>query len=200
MKRMLAALAAVMVVVSPLFAGDPEVGKAAPDFKLTDLDGKTRSLSEFKGKHVVLEWINHGCPFVKKHYGSNNMQTLQKETAAQGVVWLSIASSAKGKEGYMDQAEWKKTLTDTGSTPTAVLLDEKGKAGKAYGAKTTPHMFVVNPAGVLVYKGAIDDRPTYEAKDVEGAKNYVRQALAESIAGKPVTEASTKPYGCSVKY
>jgi hypothetical protein len=199
MKKALAALAALMIV-SPLMAKDPEVGKAAPDFKLTDLMGKTRNLSEFKGKYVVLEWVNHGCPFVMKHYSSGNMQALQKESVGKGAVWLSIASSAKGKEGYMDEEEWKKALVQHGSAPTAVLLDAKGKVGKLYGAKTTPHMFVVDPAGVLIYKGAIDDRPTYETADVAGAKNYVRQALDESLAGKPVSEPSTQSYGCSVKY
>lgn len=200
MKKLWTALAAMMVVVSPLFAGDPEVGKPAPDFKLTDVDGKARSLAEFKGKYVVLEWINHGCPFVKKHYDSGNMQALQKEAAGKGAVWLSVASSAKGKEGYMDEGEWKKALAEHGSAPAAVLLDAKGKVGKLYGAKTTPHMFIVDPAGALIYKGAIDDRPTADKADVAGAKNHVRQALDEAMAGKPVSEPATKAYGCSVKY
>lgn len=195
------ALAVLALAASPLRAEKgPEVGKAAPDFKLTDADGKTHSLSDFKGKHVVLEWINHGCPFVVKHYDSGNMQALQKEFTGKGVVWLSICSSAKGKQGHMSPADWKKTVAEKGSAPTAVLLDEPGKVGKLYDAKTTPHMFVVNPEGTLIYMGAIDDKPTADKADVPGAKNFVRAALTEAMEGKPVSQPSTKPYGCSVKY
>jgi peroxiredoxin len=181
-------------------AADPDVGKPAPGFTLSDAEGTKRSLSDYKGKYVVLEWVNHGCPFVKKHYNSDNMQSLQKEFTAKDVVWLSISSSAKGKEGYQTPAEWKKTTQEKGAAPTAVLLDAEGRVGKLYGAKTTPHMFVIDPQGVLVYKGAIDDTPSADEKDAKTAKNYVRAALEESMAGKPVSVSATKSYGCSVKY
>jgi peroxiredoxin len=201
MKRLLPLMmAAFALAAGPVKAAEPALGKAAPAFSLKDVDGKSRSLAEFKGKTVVLEWINHGCPFVKKHYESGNMQGLQKELAAQGVVWLSICSSAKGKQGDLTAAEWKAANAEKGAAPTAVLLDPKGEVGKLYGAKTTPHMYVVDAAGNLAYKGAIDDKPTADKADVAGAKNYVRQAVTELLAGKAVSEPSTTSYGCSVKY
>jgi peroxiredoxin len=181
-------------------AKEASVGKPAPDFTLTDAGGAKRSLSDHKGKYVVLEWVNHGCPFVKKHYDSGNMQSLQKELTGKDVVWLSICSSAKGKQGHYSAGEWKKVAQEKGMASTAVLLDEGGTVGKTYGAKTTPHMYVVNPEGVLIYKGAIDDRPTADAADVKGAHNYVRAAVEESMSGKKVAAANTTPYGCSVKY
>lgn len=191
-----------LVVMGLAAAGDAVVktGSAAPDFTLTDINGKSHSLSSFKGKYVVLEWVNHGCPFVKKHYETGNMQALQNEFTGKQVVWLSIASSAKGKEGYMTAAEWNAANAEHKSAATAVLLDEKGKVGKTYGAKTTPHMYIVNPDGILIYQGAIDDKASTNKGDVKGAKNYVRQALNESMAGKPVSTATTEAYGCSVKY
>lgn len=195
------ALASILLLASvSAFAADPQIGKAAPTFTLNDINGKSVSLADYKGKYVVLEWINHGCPFVKKHYETNNMQALQKEVTDKGGVWLSIASSAKGKEGHMTAAEWQREVQAQKSGQTAVLLDEKGKVGKMYGAKTTPHMYVVNPDGNLIYMGAIDDKASYDKADVAGAKNYVRTALDEAMAGKPVSTASTKAYGCSVKY
>lgn len=200
MKRIACLAAVLFALAAPAFAGDPEIGKPAPDFTLTDINGKARSLSEFKGKFVVLEWMNHGCPFIKKHYGSGNMQALQKEWTGKGVAWLSICSSAEGKQGFMTPAEWRKTTAEKGSVATAVLPDGEGTVGRLYGAKTTPHMFVIDPAGVLIYKGAIDDRPTYDPADVKGATNYVSLALKESMAGKPVGIPSTRSYGCSVKY
>lgn len=189
----------VLLLTAPLFA-DVKTGKAAPDFTLTDVNGKAQSLSSYKGKYVVLEWVNHGCPFVKKHYDSNNMQTLQKELTEKGVIWLSICSSAEGKQGHMTADEWNKTTADKMAAPTVVLLDENGKVGKKYGAKTTPHMYVINPDGNLIYQGAIDDKPTADKADVPGATNYVRQAVADAMAGKKVATAETKAYGCSVKY
>jgi peroxiredoxin len=198
MKKALASILFLAAVSAN--AGDVMVGKKAPAFSLTDINGKAVSLADFKGKYVVLEWTNHGCPFVKKHYETGNMQALQKEETAKGVIWLSIASSAKGKEGHMSAAEWKKAMPEYKSSETAVLLDENGKVGKLYGAKTTPHMFVINPEGNLIYMGAIDDKASYDKADVPGAKNYVRAALDEAMAGKPVTTAETKSYGCSVKY
>ncbi len=177
-----------------------ETGSKAPAFTLTDTNGKSHSLSDFKGKTVVLEWTNHGCPFVKKHYNTNNMQTLQKTYTEKGIVWLSIASSAKGKEGYMTADEWNKKIADSVSMPTAVLLDADGKVGKKFGAKTTPHMFIIDGEGKLVYQGAIDDKASYDKDDVPGAKNFVKAALDEILAGKPVSMGTTESYGCSVKY
>ena len=177
-----------------------ELGKAAPAFTAADASGASRSLSEFAGKIVVLEWNNPECPFVKKHYSSGNMQALQKELTGKGVVWVSINSGAAGKRGALDGAGAKAMLTEKGSSPSAYLLDADGKIGKAYGAKTTPHMYVIDAKGVLVYAGGIDDKATSNADDVKGAKNYVRQAVDELLAGKPVSMASTQPYGCSVKY
>lgn len=198
MKRFLALIAALALTV-PLHA-QPEIGKPAPDFTLKDLDGKEHSLSDFKGKTVVLEWVNYGCPFVKKHYDSKNMQKLQKKATDDGVVWLAVCSSAPGKQGNETPETGKTKTKDVGSEATAYLVDESGKVGKLYNAKTTPEMFVINKEGVLVYMGAIDDKPTPSPDSIAGAVNHVENALAELAAGKPVTTASTKPYGCSVKY
>ena len=193
-------LSVLLLSVGTAAFAAPEIGKPAPAFVLKDTQGKDVSLADQKGKVVVLEGINHGCPFVKKHYGSGNMQNLQKEYTAKGVVWLSVASSAPGKEGYMKADGWNKAIAEKKSAATAVLLDPDGVAGRAYGAKTTPHMFVIDAEGRLVYKGAIDDRPSADPADVPGAKNYVRQALDSVLAGKPVAAPSTPPYGCGVKY
>jgi hypothetical protein len=178
----------------------PEVGKHAPEFTAVDSNGKTVKLSDFRSKTVVLEWTNDGCPYVKKHYGSGNMQSLQKDAAAKGIVWLTIISSAPGKQGYVDGAGANELTKARGAAPTAVLLDPSGAVGRLYDARTTPHMFIVNTEGTLVYMGGIDDKPTSNPDDIPGARNYVRAALGEMAAGKPVTEAVTRPYGCSVKY
>ena len=178
----------------------PEVGQPAPAFTLTDSNGQSHSLSDFKGKFVVLEWLNHGCPFVKKHYDSGNMQNLQKEYTGKEVVWLSIASSAPGKQGHMSPAETNQAKEEKGSAATAVLLDEDGTVGQLYGAKVTPELYVINPEGDLIYAGAIDDKRSVDAADVEGATNYVKQALDEALAGQPVSNSKTEAYGCSVKY
>jgi peroxiredoxin len=194
-----AALAACLTALTPaLFAA--QVGQPAPAFTLTDTQGKSHNLADFKGKTVVLEWINHECPFVVKHYSGGAMQALQKDATGKGVVWLSVCSSAPGKQGHMSPEAWNKATADKGAAPTAVLLDEDGKVGKAYQAKTTPHMFVINPEGVLVYAGAIDSIKSAKAEDVPKATNHVKAALDEVLAGKPVTTASTEAYGCSVKY
>jgi len=177
-----------------------KVGSPAPAFTATDLTGKSRSLADFKGKYVVLEWHNQSCPFVKKHYESGNMQKLQTELTGKGAVWLSIISSAPGKQGFVTPDEEKAYLAEQKAKPTEVLFDPEGTVGKAYGAKTTPHMYVIDDKGVLIYAGAIDDNPSSEAADAATAKNYVRAAFDEASAGKPVTTASTAPYGCSVKY
>jgi hypothetical protein len=179
---------------------EPTVGSPAPAFTLTDTKGKQHSLADFKGKYVVLEWVNFGCPFVKKHYESGNMQSTQKKAVDKGVVWLSVCSSASGKQGHLSAADWNEEIAERKLASTAVLIDENGAVGKTYGAKTTPHMYIINPNGVLVYKGAIDNKPSTNKGDIPGAKNYVLAALDESLSGKPVSMASTQSYGCSVKY
>lgn len=179
---------------------EPAIGSPAPALTLTDTRGKQHNLADYKGKHVVLEWVNFGCPFVKKHYESGNMQATQKKAVEKGAIWLSVCSSAQGKQGHMSAADWNEEIADRKLASTAVLIDESGQAGRAYGAKTTPHMYIVDPDGVLIYKGAIDDKPTTKKDSIAGARNYVLAALDESMAGKPVSMASTKPYGCSVKY
>jgi peroxiredoxin len=176
------------------------VGQPAPAFTASDSDGKTRSLDEFKGKLVVLEWWNPGCPFVGKHYGSGNMQTLQREWTAKGIVWLTVNSSAPGQQGYMNAAEANATMKEKGGAPTAVLLDPAGTIGRAYGAKTTPHMFVIDRTGILAYAGGIDDKPSTDQADVPTARNYVAAALEALTAGKPVITKASQPYGCGVKY
>jgi hypothetical protein len=162
--------------------------------------GQAHILSALKGKFVALEWSNYDCPFVKKHYGSGNMQRLQKKYTEKGVIWLTINSSAPGKQGNYPPEKWNEMSKEKGSAATAVLLDPDGKVGKLFGAKTTPHMFVINPEGVLIYKGAIDDQPSFNPKTVKDAKNYVEAALDAAMAGKAVETPSTQSYGCSVKY
>ena len=181
-------------------ADEPVLGKPAPDFTLVDADGKEHSLSDYKDSFVVLEWFNLGCPFVKKHYNSNNMQKLQKHYTEKAVVWLIINSSAEGKQGHYTPERANELIKEKDMAPTAFLLDHDGKVGRLYGAKTTPHMFVIDKDGVLIYNGAIDDKPTTKIKDIEDAKNYVQAALEEAMAGKSVSLKATQPYGCSVKY
>ncbi len=173
---------------------------AAPEFTLPAASGKTVSLKDYQGKIVVLEWLNHGCPFVRKHYDSQNMQTLQKKYTAQGVVWLSIISSAEGKQGHVDASGAQADAKKNDSHASEILLDAAGTVGRLYGAKTTPHMYVINQSGVLVYQGAIDDKASAEKADVAGAHNYVAAALDATLKGEKVALASTKAYGCSVKY
>ena len=177
-----------------------ELGKPAPDFKLSDMHGKEISLAQFKGKPVVLEWLNYGCPFVKKHYGASNMQKLQATYVQKGVTWISISSAGPGREGYMTAAEALTATAEHSAHPSTVALDPEGSVGKLYGAKTTPHMFVIDQNGVLVYAGAIDDQPSADPDSIATAKNYVAAALDELLAGKSVSVASSDPYGCSVKY
>jgi peroxiredoxin len=181
-------------------AGGVRVGAAAPGFTATDSHGKSESLEQFKGKFVVLEWHNQGCPYTKKHYMSGNMQALQKEWTAKGVVWLTVISSAPGQQGYVTASEENSYLTQMHAAPTAALLDTNGKVGRLYNAKTTPQMVVIDPSGKIIYDGAIDDKPTPDQEDVKGAKNYVNEALSSALAGKPVATPYTRPYGCSVKY
>lgn len=190
----------LMACKPDLSAAEAVVGRPAPAFTLTDSNGNSHSLADYQGKHVVLEWINHGCPFVQKHYDSGNMQRLQKKYVEKDVVWLSIASSAEGKQGNLTPAEWNAVEKEKGAAPTALLIDADGKVGRLYGARTTPHMFVIDASGTLVYAGAIDDKPSTKQADIATAKNFVAAALDESMLGRPVTVASEEPYGCSVKY
>jgi peroxiredoxin len=187
-----------LIVISRAWAA--RVGERAPDFTATDSNGKVHTLSEYADKYVVLEWTNRDCPYTQKHYKSGNMQRLQSEWTARGVIWLTVASSAPGKQGYVTANEENAYLKQAGAAPTAVLLDPTGTLGHLYDAKTTPDMFVISPQGVLIYEGAIDDRATTDVSDVTGAKNYVSLALEEAMAGKPVSTPATRSYGCSVKY
>ena len=188
------ALIAVALLTTQLLAA-AKVGEAAPAFTGTASDGKTYNLSNYQGKFVVLEWHNQSCPYTAKHYESGNMQKLQKEWTDKGVTWFTVISSAPGEQGYVSASDESLYLAKMKAAPTAA-----GQLGHMYGAKTTPHMFIINPQGLLIYDGAIDDRPTTDESDVNGAKNYVSLALGEVLAGKPVSTAATRPYGCSVKY
>jgi hypothetical protein len=195
--------AAALVIL--LFLGHPagyaaRVGDSAPEFTAADSNGRVHRLSEYQGKFVVLEWTNRGCPYTQKHYNSGNMQRLQREWTSRGVIWLTVISSAPGKQGYIKAADENAYVKQVNAAPTAVLLDPAGTLGHLYDAKTTPHMFIVDPKGVLIYNGAIDDRPTTDLADVNGAKNYLSVALEEATSGKPVSIPTTRPYGCSVKY
>jgi peroxiredoxin len=176
------------------------VGQPAPAFSITDTSGKTVSLSDFKGKTVVLEWTNPDCPFVQKHYSGANMQGTQKEASSKGVVWLTVNSTGREHQDFKSPADMAKWMQSQKAAATATLMDADGKLGKAYAARTTPHMYVVDGAGTLVYAGGIDNKPSANPADVAGATNHVKAALTEIAAGKPVSNASTKPYGCSIKY
>ncbi len=193
-------LTLALIPLSTAAMAAPEIGKPAPEFMANDTNGQHVMLSELKGKTVVLEWTNHECPFVKKHYGSGNMQALQAEATKDGVVWVSIVSSAKGKEGHSTAEDANKITAEQKAVPTHKILDESGDIGKLYGAKTTPHMFVIDKDGILAYAGAIDDKSGFDPEEIKTAKNYVRTALADLKAGKPVETSSTNPYGCGVKY
>ena len=192
-------LAVATLIAAPAQAA-PVLGQPAPAFQAVDASGKTRALSEFRGKTVVLEWTNNGCPYVQKHYNAGAMQGLQTQARRDGVVWLSIISSAPGTQGYLTPADAKAWKTKVGAAPADVLLDPKGTVGRAYDARTTPHMYVVDKAGTLVYMGGIDDQPTADPASLKTARNYVVAALADVKAGRPVAQAVTRPYGCSVKY
>jgi peroxiredoxin len=191
---------ALILCAAPLLIAAAKVGDAAPDFTATASSGKTYRLSSNLGKYVVLEWHNNGCPYVGKQYNSGNMQRLQKEWTAKGVVWLTILSSAPGKQGYVTASEENGYLEKMHAAPTAALLDPTGEIGHLYDAKTSPQMVVINPQGIVIYDGAIDDKPTTDLADVPGATNYVNLALEEAMAGKKIETPATRPYGCSVKY
>ena len=199
-------LSAVLIAASGLrptateSADDPAIGAPAPVFSLPGTDGKTYTLADLKGKYVVLEWLNFGCPYVERHYRTGNMPGLQKEYTAKDVVWLAVVSSAPGKQGYYEPDAMNRQNEEMGGAQTAILLDPEGDVGKMYGAKTTPHMYIVNPEGTLIYKGGIDDKPRASDAKTKDANNYVRAALDEAMSGKAVTIDTSRPYGCSVKY
>ena len=198
LRRALFALPALLFTLTAQAV--PSVGQPAPDFTLKDAAGKTVKLADFRGKYVVLEWTNPNCPFVRKHYDSGNMAATQQDVVGQGAVWLSINSSAKTSFEYMEPARLVAWQQARKVQPTATLMDEDGVAGKAYGARTTPHMYIVDPQGRLAYAGGIDSIPSANPEDVRKAVNYVRQGIAEASAGKPLSAATTRPYGCSIKY
>lgn len=190
----------VVVILFAYCARAQRVGEPAPDFQATDSNGHVHKLSEYRGKFVVLEWHNNGCPYTRKHYDSGNMQRLQKEWTARGVIWFTVISSARGQQGYVTGEQENEYLKQMNAVPTAALLDPQGDVGRLYAAKTTPHMFIINSQGVLIYDGAIDSKATTDQADIATATNYVSQALEEAIAGKPVSTPTSRPYGCSVKY
>jgi peroxiredoxin len=199
MKKLLLTTALVVWTSASAIAG-PVIGEMAPNWTGTDTNGVEHALSDFKGQTVIMEWTNHDCPYVKKHYDSGNMQSLQKEATDNGAVWVSIASSAEGKQGHVTAETGNQVMTDVGSNATAKILDASGEIGKMYDAKTTPHMFVVDPEGTLVYAGAIDSDPSFKQDGIADATNYVKAAWEAVVAGEPVEVASTQAYGCSVKY
>jgi peroxiredoxin len=198
LKRLM--LAAALAALGPAALASPVIGDAAPAFAGTDTDGQTVTLGQYAGKTVILEWTNDQCPYVKKHYGSGNMQKTQEAAAAEGAVWLTVISSAEGKQGYVTPDRAKALTAERGARPTDVVLDPSGEIGRIYEAKTTPHMYVISPEGKLVYAGGIDDKPTADPADIPRAKNYVLAALDDMKAGRPVQTPESEPYGCSIKY
>lgn len=202
MAAAVALTAGALIASTAEAAPSSEIGAAAPAFSGVTSDGETVSLADFVGKTVVLEWTNDGCPFVKKHYSDppSNMQTLQKSAAGDDIVWLSVISSRPGSQGHVTPAEANELTSSRGAAPAHVILDESGDIGRLYGAKTTPHMYIITPEGKLVYDGAIDSIPSARVGDIATAENYVTAALADLEGGKPVTTATSKPYGCAVKY
>jgi peroxiredoxin len=191
---------ALMTAFAALARAEAVVGQPAPPFSAADVSGKTVSLADFKGKYVVLEWINPGCPYVQKHYNAANMQATQKAAAGKGVAWLAVNSTATDHRDYRKPADMAAWMRKHQAAATATLMDVDGKVGRAYGARATPHLYIVDPAGKVVYAGAIDSKPTANPSDIAGATNYVNQALSEALAGKPVSVASTRAYGCTIKY
>ena len=199
-RTLLLGSAAVCLTPAAAFADSPDIGKPAPLFTAVDSNGKTWSLADLKGKIVVIETTNHECPYVRKHYAAHNMQDQQREAAAHGIVWLTSASSARGEQGYVTAAEANALTRSRDAAPAAVLLDPQSKIARAYGATVTPHMYIVDAKGILVYKGGIDSIPSTNVADIAKAKQYVRVATREVLEGKPVADASTRPYGCTLKY
>lgn len=189
-----------LLLVATCTAWAVRVGEAAPEFTGTDSHGQTHKLSDYRGKYVVLEWTNNGCPYTRKHYDSGNMQALQKEWTAKGVVWLTVLSSHPGAQGYMTATQENAYITRVHAAPTLAILDPSGAIGHEYDAKTTPDMYVIDPSGKLIYAGAIDNKPTTDTADVKDATNYVSAALKQAMAGQAIAVSYTRPYGCSVKY
>jgi peroxiredoxin len=202
MKRhlMLAGAALLAGLAMPAAQAAPSVGQVAPEFSLNDTAGKPVRLADFRGRHVVLEWVNPGCPYVRKHYNSANMQGTQKDAAAQGVVWLAINSTETASADYLPPAQLARWMQDQKAAATHTLMDADGRVGKAYGARTTPHLYIVDPRGMLVYAGGIDSIPSARADDIKTAVNYVKQGVRQSLAGQPISDTTTRPYGCSIKY
>jgi len=190
----------VAAVLFTFSADAQKVGDPAPEFQATDSNGQVHKLSEYRGKFVVLEWHNNGCPYTRKHYESGNMQRLQREWTSRGITWFTVISSAPGQQGYVTAQQENDYMKQMNAAPTAALLDSQGDLGRLYAAKTTPHMFIINPSGILIYDGAIDSKATADQADIASATNYVTQALEEAMAGKPVGTPTSRPYGCSVKY
>ena len=197
--KMLLVTAALALAANTAFAV-ATVGQPAPAFTVQDSSGKTVSLADFKGKHVVLEWVNPGCPYVVKHYGSANMQGTQKDATTKGVVWLAVNSTSADHGDYKAPAAMAQWMQGHKAAASATLMDADGKVGRAYGARTTPHLYIVDPKGLLVYAGGIDNKPSSNPADIPGATNHVKVALGEALAGKAISQATTRPYGCSVKY
>jgi peroxiredoxin len=200
MRRIFSTISVALLALASASAFAVKVGDPAPNFTGTDSNGKKITLTEFKNKYVVLEWSNPNCPYTRKHYASGNMQSLQKEWTAKGVVWLIVLSAAPAHEDYVTAGQENELLARVHAAPSAVILDPTGKIGHEYEAKTTPHMFVIDPSGKLIYAGAIDDHPTPDVGDIKVSKNYVSEALTEAMAGGAVATSYTRPYGCSVKY
>ncbi|HEV3040480.1 MAG TPA: redoxin domain-containing protein [Candidatus Angelobacter sp.] len=194
----IASLSVVFILISSALAA--KVGEPAPDFTATDSNGTRHHLADYKGKYVVLEWHNQGCPYTRKHYDSGNMQRLQKEWTSKGVVWFTVISSAPGTQGYVTGQQENEYVNKMKAVPSAVLLDPEGTLGHLYAAKTTPHMYIIDPSGKLIYNGAIDDHPTADPSDIPTSRNYVSTALQQAMNGKPVSDSATRPYGCTVKY
>lgn len=199
MKVTLLSLLAATLMIPSAFAA-PQVGAPAPGFTGTDSDGASRTLADYAGRTVVLEWTNHGCPYVQKHYETGNMQRLQKMAADEDVVWLTVISSRPGTQGHVSAVEANALTESRDAAPAAVILDPSGEIGRLYDAQVTPHMYVIDPQGMLVYMGGIDDKPTSRHSSVEGAHNYVLAALDSVQAGEPVATPTARPYGCTVKY
>ena len=194
------AVVALALFTAPVLATSAAIGQPAPAFSVADSGGKTVALADFKGKTVVLEWVNPGCPYVQKHYRSTNMQGTQREAASKGVVWLAINSTSSDHHDYLAPAALAEWMKSGNAAASATLMDTDGKVGRAYGARTTPHMYVIDAKGTLIYAGAIDSKASASASDIPGATNHIKVALAETLAGKPVSVAQTRAYGCSVKY
>lgn len=198
MKKVILTLA--MCLAANLAWAEAKIGSAAPDFSVVDANGKTQKLADFKGKSVILEWYNKDCPYVRKHYDSKNMQKIQADMKSKGLVWLTVVSSASGKQGHQKPADALANFKKEGSNATALLLDESGAMGKAYGAKTSPHMYLIDDKGVLRYNGAIDSNDSADPKTIATSENYIVAAVASAQKGEKIAKETTKPYGCSVKY